>query len=100
MEIMPCAPVGDLIGRFHLGLVNKQPCHLAWTAPLRRWEKIGWQAEAPAPRACKSFASKVGQTLSSASPAIRPIFSQLLTVAARNRGRSRDRQGAVGTVIS
>jgi hypothetical protein len=47
---------------------------------LRICERIGWQAKAPAPRACRSFGSKVGQTLSSVRPTIRPIFSRLPTV--------------------
>src|ERR1035441_1691790 len=53
---------------------------------LRRCEKIGWQAKAPAPRACKSFGSKVGQTLSSVRPAARPVFSQLLRERSRRDG--------------
>ena len=48
-------------------------------------EEIGWQAEAPAPPACKSFASKVGQTpglrvrsgLSSVKVPAGPIISRL-----------------------
>jgi hypothetical protein len=35
----------------------------------------GWQAEAPAPHACKAFVSGVEQTLSSVTPVVRPIFS-------------------------
>ena len=48
---------------------------------LRSCEEIGWQAEAPAPPRCKSFECSVGQTLSSVNPAVRPISSQLLTLA-------------------
>jgi hypothetical protein len=40
-------------------------------------EEIGWQAKAPAPQGWKSFDRKMGQTLSSVNPAVRPIFSQL-----------------------
>src|SRR5450759_26048 len=45
---------------------------------LRSCEEIGWQAKAPAPRACKSFGSKVGQTLSSVNPGVSAISLQLL----------------------
>src|SRR5208283_4190892 len=51
---------------------------------LRSCEEIGWQAEAPAPPRCKSFECNVGQTLSSVNPAVRPISSQLLTLAVPN----------------
>ena len=40
-------------------------------------EKIGWQAEAPAPLVCEPFGTTVGQTLSSATPITSPIISQL-----------------------
>ena len=66
---------------------------------LRSREKIGWQAKAPAPRGCKSFGGKVGQTLSSVGPTIRASFSRLPAVAAPLRIPSRaqraPRQGAV-----
>ena len=41
---------------------------------MRRCEKIGWQAKAPAPQKH----TNVGQTLSSVNPAISAIFSRLL----------------------
>jgi hypothetical protein len=40
---------------------------------------IGWQAKAPAPQGCSVLHVNVGQTLSSANPAINPILCQLLT---------------------
>jgi VWFA-related protein len=49
-------------------------------AAPRSCEKIGWQAKAPAPQACKSFDGKVGQTLSSVRPTALPIYLQLLTI--------------------
>jgi hypothetical protein len=51
------------------------------TATVRICEKKGYQAKAPAPPRCKPLHVHVGQTLSSANPAIIPIFSQLLTEA-------------------
>jgi hypothetical protein len=48
---------------------------------------MSWQAEAPAPPARNSFASKVGQTLSSADPPVSAIISHppvLLTLSVRN----------------
>ncbi len=42
----------------------------------RVYEKIGWQAEAPAPPKRNPLCASVGQTLSSANPAIVAIFSQ------------------------
>jgi hypothetical protein len=44
------------------------------TDSLRVREKIGWQAKALAPRGCKPLHVNVGQTLSSANPAIHPDF--------------------------
>jgi hypothetical protein len=44
----------------------------------RDCEKIGWHAEAPAPQKRKPLWAKVGQTLSSVSPATPVIFSRLL----------------------
>src|SRR4249920_2982495 len=49
---------------------------------LRSCEKIGWQAEAPAPPKRKRLRINVGQTLSSVNLEMLPIFSRLLTVAA------------------
>src|SRR5579864_6270937 len=42
------------------------------------WEKIGWQAKAPAPPKRRPLCANVGQTLSSANSVILPISSQTL----------------------
>src|ERR1039458_8898392 len=47
-------------------------------ARVRRRERSGWQAKAPAPQEVKPLRTKVGQTLSSVNPAISAISSQLL----------------------
>jgi len=52
--------------------------------PLRACEKIGSQAKAPAPPDRKSLRVNVGQALPPANSALIPIFSRLLTLAARN----------------
>jgi hypothetical protein len=44
-------------------------------ATVRRRERSGWQAKAPAPQEGKPLRTKVGQTLSSVNPAISAISS-------------------------
>ena len=41
------------------------------STPFHRYRHVGWQAKAPAPLASESSGAKVGQTLSSVTPAIR-----------------------------
>ena len=48
-------------------------------AAVRVREKIGSQAKAPAQLIRKSLCVSVGQTLSSANPALLPIFPQTLS---------------------
>jgi folate-dependent phosphoribosylglycinamide formyltransferase PurN len=45
---------------------------------VRSREKIGWQAEAPAPQKGKSLRTNVGQALSPVNPVISAFFSRIL----------------------
>jgi peptide/nickel transport system substrate-binding protein len=59
---------------------------------LRRRRKVAWQAEAPAPPACRALRSKVGQTLSSANSHLLRYTTTLLfalTLTAQSGGELR-----------
>src|ERR1039458_2808732 len=54
------APAVAPVSEFLMGLAQYSDKNRS----LRICERIGWQAKAPAPRACRAFGSKGGQTLS------------------------------------
>ena len=75
--------------RVQHGLMQRGAARKGGYAPISAWqhrslrscERIGWQAKPPAPPTAKWFGCKVGQAVLPAFHGVRPILSQLLTVA-------------------